>query len=361
MKTIALILAGGSGMRLWPLSRQKLPKQLLPLIGERTLLQETCRRLFPLIHPQDQWIITGKSYYTQVIEMVTSLRNQFPDETGEHKYIEVLKEPMAKNTAPAIFWAARRCQQMYGEDTVLMVLPSDHLITMENEFLETIHKGIAKAGEGYLVTFGIKPTHPETGYGYIKVDANQALSNEPYLVADFVEKPDQIKAQEYVKSDKYLWNSGMFAFHIGALIEESRKLCPEIFEPFLLCDPFKPDSVEIAYNQVKPQSIDFAVMEQTDQAFVIPASFGWSDVGSWQSVFELSPKDLEGNVFYGEQIIIDSKDCLIYGGHRLIAVVGMEAVAIIDTADALLISPLNETQRVKEIVEELQRRGSGCI
>lgn len=343
MKTIALILAGGSGTRLWPLSRRNMPKQLLSLLGERTLLQETCQRLLPLIPPQDQWIITGKEYYQPVCKQVQSV----------HESIQVLEEPEGKNTAPAIFWAARRCQELYGNEAVLLVLPSDHLITNEHEFQETMIRGIAKAQEGYLVTFGIKPTHPETGYGYIQIESTNQITPRAYLVKAFVEKPDRARAEQYVEKGNYLWNSGMFAFHIGTLLEDGQKLCNDIASFFINSNPNEAQSIEQAYKQVQAQSIDYAIMEKTNQAWVIPASFGWSDVGSWQSLFDIGPHDDSGNMLHGKNIVIDTSNCLIYGNERLIAAVGMEATAIIDTPDALMVCPLDQTQRVKEIVAEL--------
>ncbi|NLG32980.1 MAG: mannose-1-phosphate guanylyltransferase [Syntrophomonadaceae bacterium] len=346
MKTIALILAGGSGTRLWPLSRRNMPKQLLSLIGGKTLLQETCQRLLSFIPPQDQWIITGKEHFQQVWEQVQAV----------HESIQVMEEPEGKDTAPAIFWAARRCQELYGDDAVLLVLPSDHLITNEKNFQETIAKGIEKAQEGFLITFGIKPTHPETDYGYIEIETNQPKMEQPYPVKAFIEKPDKIRAEQYIASGNYFWNSGMFAFHIGTLLADGKTLCKDTAEPFISSNPNDTLQIEKAYKQCQAQSIDYAVMEQTDNAWVVPASFGWSDVGSWQSLYESSPRDERGNMLRGEHILIDTNNCLIYGTERLIATVGMESTAIIDTPDALMVCPLDQTQRVKEIVEEMQKQ-----
>ncbi len=348
MKTIALILAGGSGTRLWPLSRKNMPKQLLPLIGNKTLLQETCHRLLSFMSPKDQWVITSKEYYQQVYEQVQAV----------HDDIQVLEEPEGKNTAPAIFWAARRCQEFYGDDTVLLILPSDHLITNEKQFEAAIIKGIERAQEGFLVTFGIKPTHPETGYGYIEIETNQPKMEEPYPVKAFIEKPDKARAEQYIASGNYLWNSGMFAFHVGTLLVAGQQLCKNIAEPFVNSDPNDPMQIANAYGLCQAQSIDYAVMEKAKNIWVVPASFGWSDVGSWQSLFQLSPRDEKGNMLRGEHIVIDTNNCLIYGTERLIAVVGLESTVIVDTQDALLVCPLDQTQRVKEIVDELLRKAA---
>jgi len=346
MKTIALILAGGSGTRLWPLSRRNMPKQLLSLTGDKTLLQETCRRLFPFIPPQDQWIITGKEHCQQVRVQVQEL----------HESIEVMVEPEGKNTAPAIFWAARRCQELYGDDAVLLILPSDHLITNEIVFQETMIRGIEKAREGYLVAFGIKPAHPETGYGYIEIETTSPNRELYYPVKAFIEKPDKPRAEQYIESGNYFWNSGMFAFNVGVLLAEGQNLCKEIATPFINSNPDDRLEIENAYKQTQAKSIDYAIMEKANHAWMVPASFGWSDVGSWQSLFERSPHDERGNMICGEHIVIDTNNCLIYGTERLIAVVGMEGTAIIDTPDALLVCPLDQTHRVKEIGN---RQGDG--
>ncbi len=360
MKVIALILAGGSGTRLWPLSRSKTPKQFLPLFGERTLLQDTCQRLFPLVPPSDQWIITGQQYYEQVCCQVEELKESC-GLMGSPFFVRIFAEPQAKNTAPAVFWGARMCQELYGDDTIILVLPSDHVITLEDVFLQALQSGIEQAGKGFLVTFGFAPDYPETGYGYIKIEADPSQENKCFPVQAFVEKPDRGLAIEYMKSGNYLWNSGMFAFHVGTLIGEARKHCPNTFEPFASYDLGNNQSVVDAYYKCKPDSIDYAVMEKTDKAYVVKASFGWSDVGSWQSLYEVSPKNDDANYIRGDHIVVDSKGCLIHGEHKLIAVIGMEEVAVIDTPDALMICPMSQTQRVREIVEELKKKDREMI
>ncbi len=358
MKTIALILAGGSGTRLWPLSRQKMPKQLLALLGERSLLQETCSRILPLVPPEDQWVICGFELYGKISEQIDDLRLALAPDRGDNaaQFIQVLVEPMGKNTAPAVFWAARRCKELYGEDTILLVLPADHLIMREHDYLRDLNRGIEKAAEGCLLTFGIQPSHAETAYGYIKIKPDGSIGNKPIPVEAFVEKPDPITAQGFLDSGEYLWNSGIFAFHVGTLLAEGQKLCPETLEPFMRCEPNQSSSVLQAYEKAKAQSIDCALMEKTNQAFVLPASFGWSDVGSWQGLFGLSEKDHQGNLLRGKNIVLDSSNCLIFGSDRLIAAVGMESVAIIDTPDVLMVCTLNQSKRVKEIVEELSKK-----
>lgn len=354
MNIIALVLAGGAGTRLWPLSRQNTPKQLLPLISNRTLLQETCKRLWPIVSPDNQWIITSRELYSPVINQVRQLKEEFFYNTKDEKFISVLKEPIGKNTAPAIFWAAARCSKLYGDDTILLVLPSDHLIMGENDFINTINSGIEKAKEGYLVTFGIKPTHPETGYGYIKSSQDNLTFYRPYMVNSFVEKPDYDTAVQYIEDGNYLWNSGMFAFHVGTLLKEGEHLCPNLYSTYTKYNPFDIDEIACAYDEVKEDSIDYAIMEGTDKAVVILASFGWSDIGTWKSFFDISEKDENGNLVSGNHITIDTKNTLIYGNDRLIATIGLENMAVIDTDDALMVCPLDETQRIKEVVNKLK-------
>ena len=345
MKTIALILAGGSGTRLWPLSRQLTPKQLLPLLSDKSLLQATSERILDLVPPEDQWIITGADYFFQV-------KSQLPE-------VNVLKEPCGKNTAPAIFWMANICREKYGEDTVMLVLPSDHLILKEKDFLEALRLGIAKAEEGNIVTFGIKPTHPETGYGYIRVEEEfRTTGDTPLPVAAFVEKPDSSRAQTFLDSGKYLWNSGMFAFHVGTLMAEGQLLCPDILEKYQFEEALSETAVEKAYQEVRSISIDYALMEHTDRAFVIPAEFGWSDVGSWKSLYEVSEKDEEENVIEGECVRLETRNSMIHGQEgKLIVTLGVEGMAIVDTEDALLVASMDHLHLMTAMIGQLKEAG----
>jgi len=344
-EVFAAILAGGSGTRLWPLSRQSWPKQLLALTGDNTLLQETCRRTLPVIASARQVIVTNQEYSHQVKAQLEAF---FP-----HDCPAVLAEPMARNTAPAIFWAARMAVHLGGKDALLVVLPSDHLLTQEDRFQSQLAEAIDLAAAGRLVTFGIKPTHPETGYGYIEA-GRKLTGHEAFEVKRFVEKPDREKAESYVQAGTYTWNSGMFVFHAETLFEEGKTHCPKLYEAFKDLDPTDAAAVKAAFLTAPSISIDYAVMEKTLTAVVMPATFGWSDVGSWQSLFSVSPKDNRGNVVVGDHLTVDVENSLIFGRERTIAAVGVKDLAVVDTPDALLVCPLSESQRVKEIVERLK-------
>ncbi len=350
MKVIALLLAGGSGTRLWPLSRQTMPKQLLSLTSNKTLLQETCQRVSGVVGYRDQWVITGQSYYYQILSQIKEL-------SSEQDEVEILLEPVGKNTAPAIIWAAQRCKKLHGENSIMVVLPSDHLIMNMPKFEKSLEFAIKKAEEGNLVTFGIFPTCPETAYGYIKV-AGKPVNDSAYKVECFVEKPDANKAQEFVEAGNYLWNSGMFVYHVGTLLEEAEKYCKDLFDLFENHDVFDINEVGLAYKASPPISIDYALMEHTDKAVVVVSDFGWSDVGSWKSLYDISEKDVNGNVINGHHIILNTKDSMVYSKGRLIAAVGLENIAIIDTPDALMVCPLNETQYIRQVVETLKQENN---
>ncbi|MBF0410202.1 MAG: mannose-1-phosphate guanylyltransferase/mannose-6-phosphate isomerase [Candidatus Riflebacteria bacterium] len=342
----AVILAGGSGTRLWPLSRQTLPKQLLALTGDNTLLQETCRRIVPVIPSKNQMILTSNDYSHQVSsQMDTIFQNEKP---------AVFAEPVARNTAPAIFWAARLAEKWGGKDSVIVVLPSDHLIMKEEAFQKQLEQAIELASQGHFATFGIVPTHPETGYGYIEA-GEKIPKMEASKVKKFYEKPDEKRAKEFCSNSKFTWNSGMFAFPVGELIAEGVQHCPEATVPFKDIDPEDGEAIKLAFANAKSISIDYAVMEKTSRGCVLRADFGWSDVGSWQSLFQVSPKDGSGNVIVGEHIAIDTSNSLIFGRDRTIATLGVNDLAIVDTPDALLVCPMSESQKVRLIVEKLKK------
>lgn len=356
MQVVGLILAGGSGTRLWPLSRKKLPKQLLSLTGNKSLLQETSRRIKPIITEGNQWVITNNELYEQVIRQLFVDSSEFQDLDNHRSNISILKEPEAKSTAPAIIWAAFRCLKQYGDDSIMVISPSDHMIINEQSFLGALKVGIDKASEGCLVTLGIVPTYPETGFGYVKINGKAEDSKKIYPVEVFVEKPDIKTATLFLNENTYLWNSGILIFHVKTLLQEAEVFCPDLYNAFLEADPFSEQEISNAFDKVQSISIDYAVMEFTKKAYVIKADFGWSDVGSWKSLFEISLKDEDGNVVCGDHITIDTKNSYIYSRDRLIVSLGLNEITIVDTEDALFVAPLEQTNRISEVMEKLKEQ-----
>ncbi len=347
---LPVVMAGGSGSRLWPLSRHHFPKQFLNLDGDDTMLQATLKRLASLAHAQPT-VICNEEHRFIVAEQ---LRN-----TGQHAHI--ILEPVGRNTAPAIALAALQATAD-GSDPILLVLAADHLIKNEEAFCAAIRQGESIANQGQLVTFGIVPTAPETGYGYIKGGAE--FGNEKaYRVAEFKEKPDAHTAQNYLDSGDYFWNSGMFMFKASRFLEELKQYREDIF---LACeralehtssdlDFIRVD--EAAFRACPEDSVDYAVMEKTDSAVVIPVDCGWSDVGSWSALWEVSDKDKKGNVVRGDVITIDCNNSYIHTEEKLVAAIGVDDLIILDTKDATLVTRQSEVQKVKNIVQQLKKEG----
>jgi mannose-1-phosphate guanylyltransferase/mannose-6-phosphate isomerase len=340
-----VILAGGTGSRLWPLSRELYPKQLLKLIGDQSLLQATFRRCLALDNANLPIIVVGEEHRFIAKTQIDALG------VGD---VAILLEPVGRNTAPAVYAAAQFCRNSGDEELILLVLPADHLIADVTAFNSAVLEAVALAEKGRLVTFGIKPTSPETGYGYIK-------KGEGSAVESFVEKPDLNTAKAYVESGNYFWNSGMFAFAVSTLLEEFDQHSAEIGKamsaaveqgkkdgPF-----FRLDAKSMA--QCPSDSIDYALMEKSTAVSVVPADLGWSDIGSWQALWEVSVKDRNGNVTSGDVVVEDLTNCLVRSEHGLVAVVGLKDTIVIETADAVLVAPMNRAQDVKAIVQRLKK------
>lgn len=356
---IPVILSGGSGTRLWPLSREKYPKQLLPLTGEDSLLQATIRRMEGLtgIQPGNPLIICNEEYRFVIAEQLRV--------TGKEGTI--LLEPAGRNTAPALTLAALAAMRD-GTDPVLLVMPADHVILDKVAFQAAIIQGAALAAEGVVVTFGITPDSPETGYGYIQSGPVFGQTNA-LAIARFVEKPDIVTAQSYLDAGSYFWNSGLFMVRASVWIKainhcrgDIASACRLAWEEGTVDGDFLRVSKE-AFLQCPSDSIDYAVMEQIaaggDTALppgvVIPLSAGWSDVGAWDSLWQVLPKNPEGNVTQGDVLLHDCRDTLAIAQGRLVACIGMEEVVIVETPDAVLVAHKNRTQDVKKIVDRLKR------
>jgi mannose-1-phosphate guanylyltransferase / mannose-6-phosphate isomerase len=349
----AVILAGGSGSRLWPLSRQHLPKQFLSLDGDASLLQTTINRLSPVIEAKNILIVTqeahakGEAYHALL-----------PYQT--------LFEPVARNTAPAIALAAARLMAD-GADPIMVVLPADHIIKDEVRFREHLNIAIAAAESGKLITFGIRPTRPDTGFGYVK--AHRGDTPEVYAVERFTEKPDAVTAERFLKEGDYYWNSGMFVWRASVILAEIRQHLPAVDKVIqtIIAESRSPgefqqatfqQAVEKHFSAMPSISIDYGVLEKSSRVSLVPCDIGWNDVGSWQAVHEIAAKDENGNALQGNVIALDCKNSLIRAEKRLVAVIGVEDLCVIETADAVLISKSDQSQRVREVVDVLHQRGS---
>ncbi len=351
MQLTAVIMAGGKGERFWPKSRTGCPKQFLSLTEDgETMIQKTVNRLVPLVAPEDIYIVTNAAY-------LGLIEQQLPMLPAEN----VIAEPCARNTAPCIGLAAGIIQKKYG-DAVMFVLPSDHLIRSEDMYTDTLRKAAeaAEAGE-QLVTLGITPTYPETGYGYIKYVRGSGR-NGIYNVERFVEKPDSSTARGYLRSGGYLWNSGMFIWKASTILHNIRQHMPGLYEGLLpIAAAYGTEGFADVLSEQFPglpaESIDFGIMEKAEHICTIPGNFGWDDVGSWLALQRINETDSEGNMLSGDVVSVDSKNCTICGGSRTIAVLGLEDVVIVDTPDAVLVCDKNSTQDIKKVLAELRAQG----
>ena len=339
-----VLLAGGSGTRFWPLSRREEPKQFLKIIGGRSLLQETLKRVQSLTRPQNVLVVTNHLYDRNVKEQLSSF--QIPPKN-------ILLEPDGKNTAPAIAWAAARIQQSNPEG-IMVVLPSDHLITQRGAFLKNLQQAVSLAQEGYLVTLGIVPTRPEAGYGYLKTKELRVGNRKIFQVEKFIEKPPLLTAQKFFKEKKYLWNSGMFIWKTAVILKNFAQFLPDIDRYFN--EKSDLSSVKKIWPRLPSVSIDYGILEKAKNVVTVPAySIGWSDLGSWEALAEISPKDKKGNILKGDIHSVECEETFVWGGRRLVATIGLKNIVIVDTPDALLVCHKTQSQKIKDVVGFLKK------
>lgn len=349
----AVIIAGGSGTRFWPLSRQDTPKQLLKIGGNKTLIQSTVSRISPFVTKEHTYIVTNPRHVESIGLQLTAL-------TGTSYDNCFIVEPEAKNTAPAIGLAAVHIRNI-SSDAIMVVLPSDHVIRNEKKFKKTILHAMNVAGDGYLVTIGINPDKPETGYGYIK--SGKKIRNAAYKVEKFKEKPDKEKAAQYLQKGNYYWNSGMFVWKAAAILDAIKECMPDLYKGLIkigkaLGTKKEEKVLKEVFSTLESESIDYGVLERAEKVAIVPADIGWSDVGSWHALDYVLPVDSDNNVKHGNIISIDNKNSILYGAERLVAAVGLDDMIVVDTADATLICPKNRAQEVRKIVDILKKRGA---
>lgn len=349
----AVIMAGGSGTRFWPRSTKELPKQFLPLFGEGTMIQNTAKRIESMI-PQERILVVTNDNYVDIV------KDQLPSVPDDN----IIGEPVAKNTAPCVAIAA---QLLYKKDpdAVMVVLPADHHIEEPDAFKKYLNAAVEKAKMGKnLVTIGIEPDRPETGYGYIQGDSEKVEDvggKEIHSVKAFKEKPDLETAKKFLNEGNYFWNSGMFIWSAKTILEEFEKHLPEMYQLVTdasdgLYESNHKESIDDFYYSCESISIDYGIMEHAKEVFVVPGEFGWNDVGSWTAVYDLGSKDKAGNVVQSKNATFsETKDSYIYSDSgKMISLVGMDNVAVVETEKAILVCKLDKAQNVKEIVEQLK-------
>ncbi len=347
---VPAVLCGGAGTRLWPLSRESLPKQFLRLHGEHSLLQQTLLRCAAVTPAAPLLLAAETSRYLAAEQL---------DEIGVHG-ATLLLEPQPRGTAPAIASTACHLRRVHG-DALMLVLPSDHLLRDEAAFAAAVRIAADAALGGLLMSFGIVPTAPETGYGYLQ--AGTTLASGARRVDTFIEKPDRARAERLLASGEWLWNSGMFLFRCSSLLRELSELAPQVHAAAERAESqsVRADGVvrldAAAYAESPDISIDHALMERTAQAAVVPLDAGWSDIGSWSSVWETARHDAAGNATRGDVLLEDCRDCHVHAGRRLVSACGLDGVVIVDTDDALLVLPKADAQRTRELVQRLRQEG----
>lgn len=348
MKVTALIMAGGRGERFWPRSRRNMPKQFLTLTDDgKTMIQLTVERILPLVDMEDIYIATNKDYRQLALEQLPGI----PEEN-------ILCEPIGRNTAPCIGLGAVHIAKKY-EDAIMLVLPSDHLIKFNKMYQTTLRDACRIAEKGTnLVTIGIMPDYPETGYGYIKFDAKEPEGGA-YRVDRFVEKPSLEVAKEYLAAEEYLWNSGQFIWKVSSILKNLKQYMPDTYERLLRIQEAigteeEEQILDKEFHEMDSQSIDYGIMEKAKDIYILPGAFGWDDVGSWLAVERIKKTNEFGNVVNGNIITVNTKNCIIQGGKKLIAAVGLQDLIIVDTEDATLICEKDNTGDIKKVLENLK-------
>jgi mannose-1-phosphate guanylyltransferase/mannose-6-phosphate isomerase len=367
-----MILAGGSGTRFWPLSRETYPKQMLQIAGEDTLIRQTIKRIRGFVPPENIWIVTTADQGQDIKFHLEPL-----GELG--KAVRFINEPFGRNTAPAIGLAALHLNRLSPE-SVMAVMPSDHAIPDEKRFLEDLNLAIRGALSDYLVTFGIKPIRPETGYGYIETNSSPGPVEGLFRIERFVEKPDLETARIYLSRGSYFWNSGIFVWKTSKILREIESHLPFLHKSLREMEsvlfsgdhPGQRNGSEFEtqsskenrtarlrdlYSRLESVSIDYGVLERSRDILMVPATFAWSDLGSWAALDEIIPKNGDGNIFKGNTIDVGSKDSIIFGGERVVATIGLREMVVVDTPDATLVAPKTRSQDVRKIVEVLKQTG----
>jgi mannose-1-phosphate guanylyltransferase/mannose-6-phosphate isomerase len=351
MTLVPVILSGGAGTRLWPLSREMLPKQLLALTGEKTMLQETAARLAGFEGATGPIIVCNEAHRFLVAEQMREM---------QLAPTAILLEPEGRNTAPAIALAAHSALATVGEGALLLVLPADHTLGDQAAFQVAVRQAVVAGEAGQLVAFGIVARAPETGYGYIRRGAGPGVVKP---IARFVEKPDVVRAREFIASGEYFWNSGMFLFGARRFLDELARYAPDIAEVCALASAGTVRDTDFTrvdgaiFARCRSDSVDYAVMEKTRDAVMVPLDAGWNDVGSWAALHEVLPADAQGNVARGDVLLEETSNCYVHADSRLVAALGLHDMVIVETADAVMVAPKSKVQDVKKLVARIKAAG----
>ena len=341
-----VLLAGGVGSRLWPVSRKLYPKQLVKFIGNDSLVQSTVKRLLPPLESENIRVVCGREHYHEITRHL--------EEIGISAAGKIISEPCGRNTGPAILLAVLQILAQV-RDAVVCVFPADHVVRDIDAFHDRLKTAISLARNGHVVTFGIEPGYPETGYGYI--EGGDSVSGGALVTKRFVEKPDKKTAQQYLRAGNFFWNSGMFAFKASVILDEFRLYQVDLLDRMQAMDPSAGKVQADAYRQLPDISIDYAIMEKTRRGVVLPSDFGWSDIGSWKSLYEFLPKDAQANVIDGDVIANNTRHCFIMGHNRLIATNHLKNTVVVETPDSIFVSDIDNSRDVKSIVASLKADG----